>query len=129
MRRRGERLVAGGLAATLALGGCSFAAVYGPPPVEHWPTEQNRSLVGLAHCTASPVLPIVDGVVTMGLFSGAGFIAAEPDSLGANVFAAGLLVLPGLIYLASTLYGIGVTSSCRIYQAGPPYPFQPVGAR
>jgi hypothetical protein len=121
MRRRGGGFVLAGLAATLAVGGCSFASVYGPPPAAQWPTEQTGPVAGLAHCTSSPVAPIIDGAASLGLLAGAGYLTAQQDFLGFNHVAAGILLLPGLVYLVASVYGFAHTSACRTYLAGPPY--------
>jgi hypothetical protein len=124
MRRGGERLGLGGLLVMLALGGCSFASVYRPPPRDQWPTEKTGPAAGLASCTTEPIAPIVDGVITAGLLLGGGYVATQQDALGFNQVAAAVLFVPGIVFLASTIYGFSGTSACRAYRAGPPYSFQ-----
>jgi hypothetical protein len=48
-------------------------------------------------------------------------LTAQQDFLGFNHVAAGILLLPGLVYLVASVYGFAQTSACRTYLAGPPY--------
>lgn len=121
MRRRGGGFVLVGLAAVFAVEACSFASVYGPPPAAQWPTEETGTGAGLAHCTTSPVAPIIDGAASLGFLAGAGYLTAQQDFLGFNHVAAGILLVPGLVYLVASVYGFAETGACRTYLAGPPY--------
>lgn len=122
---RGGMAVAIGLMATLAGSGCSFVLVERAPPRDRWP-EDNRWGLALNRCTSSPVVPIVDGAITLGFLSGAGYVASRPSEAGVNLYAAGLLLIPGMVFLISSLHGLNATSTCRTYLAGPPYqPYAP----
>jgi hypothetical protein len=118
--QRGGVGVAIALIGTLAFGGCSFVLVERAPTRDRWP-EDNRWGLGLNRCTSSPVVPIVDGTITLGLFSGAAYVASRPSEAGVSLYEAGLLFIPGMVFLISSLYGLIATSTCRSYLAGPPY--------
>ncbi len=118
MRGRGKRRPVVVLAAGLVLTGCSFALTDRAPPREQWPAEHTFD-EQLKSCTASPVLPIVDGAITVGLGVAATYAGRNYGDAGPAV--ASILALPALLYLASALYGWSATGTCRTYLAGPPY--------
>jgi hypothetical protein len=105
-------------AAGLALTGCSFFLAERAPPREQWPTEPTFD-EQLRRCTTSPVLPIVDGAITVGLGVGATYAGRNYGDAGPAV--ASIVAVPALFYLASALYGWNATGTCRTYRAGPPY--------
>jgi hypothetical protein len=107
-----------GLTLASVLGGCSFALVERAPPRDRWP-EDNRWGLGLNRCTSSPTIPVVDGAITLGFFLGAGYVASRPSEAGISLFEAIPLVIPGTIFLLSSLYGFTATDTCRTYLAGP----------
>ena len=122
---RGGVVVAVGLMATLAVSGCSFVLIERAPPRDRWPAD-NRWGLALNRCTSSPVVPLVDGAITLGLLGGADYVASRPSEAGVSVIAASFLLIPTLVFLVSSLYGLGATSTCRTYLAGPPYqPYAP----
>ena len=108
------------MAAVLASGGCSFVLVERAPPRDRWP-EDNRWGLALNRCTSSPVVPLVDGAITLGFFTGAGYVASRPSEAGVSLYEATLLVIPGMIFRISSLYGFTATGTCHTYLAGPPY--------
>ncbi len=117
MGLRGRR--GGGLLlACLAFGGCSVALVDGAPARDQWPAE-HRLGQELSRCTTSPLVPIVDGAIGLALGGGAIYFAGRGDE--AAPFAAGVVAVPALVFLASALYGVVATKTCRTYLAGPPY--------
>ena len=113
-----RRLAAGLLSASIVLGGCSFALVAGAPPRDKWPSD-NRWGLDLNHCTASPAAPIADGALALGLWGSAVYVVR--DGGDAAPVEAALILIPAVVYLASSLYGFSATSKCRTYLAGPPY--------
>jgi hypothetical protein len=114
----GRRLPAALVLASMVIGGCSFALMDGPPPRDRWPSD-NRWGLDLNDCTASPVAPIADGAFALGLWGSAVYVARGGGDAAPAVAA--LIMIPAVVYLASSLYGFGVTSRCRTYLAGPPY--------
>jgi hypothetical protein len=114
----GPRLAAALVLTTMAIGGCSFALVDGAPSRDKWPSD-NRWALDLNHCTGSPVAPIADGAFALGLWGSAVYVARGGGDAAPAI--AGLIMIPAVIYLASSFYGFNVTSKCRTYLAGPPY--------
>jgi hypothetical protein len=114
----GRRLPAALVLASMVIGGCSFALVDGAPPRFKWPSD-NRWGLDLNNCTASPVAPIADGAFALGLWGSAIYVARDGGDAAPAI--AVLIMIPAVVYLASSLYGFGVTSKCRTYLAGPPY--------
>jgi hypothetical protein len=115
MRRGGEGGLIVLIAAGLVLAGCSFALTARAPPREQWPAEVTYDQQ-LKSCTASPIFPIVDGAITVGL--GVGAIYAGRGGGDAAPVLAGIVALPALVYLASALYGVAAMNTCRNYLAG-----------
>jgi hypothetical protein len=117
------------LALVLAPGGCSFALVDRAPPGETWPHERT-SRENLAACTDRPVIPIVDGAITVGLAGGAVYAATRGVGNGeANAVLAVVALGIAVPYFASAMYGLAATRRCRVYEAGPPYPYPPETGR
>jgi hypothetical protein len=113
--RRG--LLAGLALASTVLGGCSFALVDRAPPRNNWWSDYKWG-IDLNHCTASPAAPIADGAFGLGLLWSALHYASDGGDAGPTV---GLLIMiPAVVYLASSVYGFDATSECRTYRAGPP---------
>jgi hypothetical protein len=108
------------LALTLAFafGGCSFVLVDRAPPRARWP-EDNRWGLGLNRCTSSPIMPLVDSAIVVSDYALAGYAASRGGDAAPAV--ALLLLLPGIPYLVSALYGFSATGTCRTYLGGPPY--------
>jgi hypothetical protein len=117
MRWRGRRSV-GLLVAGFAFGGCSVALVDRAPARDQWPAE-HRFGQELTRCTTSPIDPIVDGAIGLALGGGAIYFAGRGDD--AAPFVATAVAVPALVFLASALYGVGATKTCRTYLAGPAY--------
>jgi hypothetical protein len=110
------------LALSIASNGCSFVMVRGAPPRDDWPTEHLPGAEDHVHCTSSLVAPIVDGVFTLSFASATTYYATHLDGengSAALMFMGASLAIP---YFVSTIYGFVVTSRCREYLAGPPYP-------
>jgi hypothetical protein len=128
MRRRGGGAAVGLLAVLVAFGGCSFALVDRAPPGQLWVTEHSHER-NLARCTSSPVAPIVDGAITLGIVGGAVDVVADSRGGDASVGLAAVMIVPALVYLASTLYGFSATNRCQDYLDGPPYPYSPEQGR
>ncbi len=114
----GRRLPAALVLASMVIGGCSFVLVNGAPPRDQWPSD-NRWGLDRNNCTASPVAPIADGAFALGLSGSAVYVARQGGDAAPAVAA--LIMIPAAVYLASSLYGFGVTGKCGTYLAGPPY--------
>lgn len=71
-------------------------------------------------------MPIADGAIILGLAGGVAYVAERRVGYGETngILAVGMIVL-SIPYLYSTLYGLATTRRCRIYLAGPPYPYPP----
>lgn len=109
------------LAISMVTTSCSFAFVDRAPPRDKWPVE-NRFALDLDRCTAEPWLPIADGSIALGLGAGAVYLGRGADGENVDKFVDfGLLMLPALVYLISSVYGFSKNSDCRTYLAGPPY--------
>jgi hypothetical protein len=101
------------LTAALAVSGCSFVLVDGPPA---------RSSAALAEpgappppsCTDSYVVPAIDGVVAMGAFLGFVYFAASDDDMKeVGMFVEGALATG---FTVSALRGRGQVKRCRAAQ-------------
>jgi hypothetical protein len=104
------------VAASVAVGGCSFVIVDPAPPRYLWTLDDARG--GHQHCTAFPLSSIVDGVVAVGIGTATVFaVESTPhnhDGLPPQMI--GLLAVP---FALAAIYGLDATSTCRSYLAGP----------
>jgi hypothetical protein len=117
MRRLGSGSV-GLLVAGFAFGGCSVALVDRAPSRDQWPAEHRFGQTP-NRCTTSPTVPIVDGAIGLALGGSAIYLAGRGDDAAPVVATA--VAVPALMFLASALYGVAATKTCRTYSAGPPY--------
>jgi hypothetical protein len=115
----GLRLLVGAVVA-LALNGCSFAFVHGPPA--------NHRTMPYFDCTNSNVLPVMDGLVA------AAATAATVDAMTGNISTRKADMIgygiDAALFGASAIYGLSKTADCRAAQAAlvariPLAPLQP----
>jgi hypothetical protein len=88
--------------AILPSAGCSFVAVQGPPSAHRMLDEFD--------CTTGNGIPVVDGLVAIGIPAGAALAFGDDGMSGAGVAAA---VGAGLPFAASAIYGLITTGNCR----------------